>query len=75
MGPMGPMVPAGMPHAGMMGAHPMNMPHPGPPGPGPAMPMPGMSLQVKIIHKKTYKHLCDLFYEYFFLWNSNNNNI
>lgn len=47
---MGPMGPGGMPHAGMMGANPMNMPHPGhagPPGPG---PMPGMSLQVRFNH-------------------------
>lgn len=51
---MGPMGPAGMPHAGMMGAHPMNLPHPGQAGPvpGPAMPMPGMSLQVKICDRK-----------------------
>lgn len=74
MGPMGPMVPAGMPHAGMMGAHPMNMPHPGPPGPGPAMPMPGMSLQVIIIHKK-HSSIYVIYLMNFFLWNSNNNNI
>lgn len=45
---MGPIPQGGMPHAGMMGPNPMNMPHPvhSGPGPGPGMPMPGMTIQV-----------------------------
>lgn len=51
---MGPMPQVGMPHAAMMGAGPMNMPHPGHPGgvpvPGPVgMPMPGMPMPVIFI--------------------------
>lgn len=48
---MGPIPQGGIPHAGMMGPNPMNMPHPGHagPGPGPGMPMPGMSIQVSHI--------------------------
>lgn len=50
------MPPGGIPHAGMMGPNPMNMPHPGHSGPGPG-PGPGMPMSMQVnIHCQKCHH-------------------